>query len=141
MPQIASSDDQIERCHAVLVQLRPQVARGGFVARVREMQSEGYRLAYLEAEGRVVAVAGYRTLTNFFMGRHLYVEDLVTDDEFRGQGYGQTMLDWLRAQAAADGCAFLDLDSGTQRGRAHKFYFAQGCNIVAYHFGLPLGDS
>lgn len=140
MPQLATSDEQIDRCYAVMAELRPGVVRAGFVPLVRQMQSEGYHLAYIEAGGRVLAVAGYRISTNFFMGRHLYVEDLVTTASERGQGHGKTLLDWLLAQAGDAGCAFVDLDSGPQRGRAHKFYFSQGFTIAAYHFGLPLVD-
>lgn len=34
--------------------------------------------------------------------------------------------------------AFLHLDSGTHRGRAHKFYFDQGFTIASYHFSEAL---
>ena len=30
------------------------------------------------------------------------------------------------------------LDSGTQRGEAHKFYFNQGFTITSYHFSEQL---
>ena len=141
MPKVAQTDDEIMRCFDVLSELRPQLQRDGFVGQVRQMASEGYRLAFLEAEGMVVTVAGYRIATNFYLGRHLYLDDLVTSSGARSAGYGREMLDWLEAQAEAAGCRFLDLDSGTQRDGAHRFYFAHGFSIYAYHFAKRLGGS
>ena len=108
---------------------------------VRAMEAEGYRLAYLQKNRDVVAVAGYRISTNFFMGKHLYVDDLVTARYARSKGYGRELLAWLKDKAKSAGCDFFDLDSGTQRGRAHKFYFEQGLTIASYHFTEELGHS
>lgn len=134
MPRPADSDHDIERCFPVMAELRPQLARSRFVADVRELARGGYRLALHEADGEVVTVAGYRLLHNFHLGRHLYVEDLVTRASARGAGHGRTMLDWLRAQARAADCAHLDLLSGTQRTGAHRFYAREGMDIIAFAF-------
>lgn len=140
MPEIAQTDAQIEACFDVMSELRPQVCRSEFPALVREMQSEGYRMAYIEHQGQVVAVAGYRIGTSFFLGRHLFVDDLVTSSARRGQGFGEALLEWLGQEAENAGCVFLDLESGTQRARAHKFYFRHGFVIDSYHFSRRLRD-
>ena len=138
MPKVAETDQEIERCYAVVAELRPDIAKNEFLPRVRQMASEGYRLAYLERGPDVVAVAGYRISTNFWLGRHLYVDDLVTAAQARSRGYGEALLLWLCEEARRAGCNTLDLDSGTQRARAHKFYFGQGMTIAGYHFVVPL---
>jgi len=73
-----------------------------------------------------------------FMGKHCYIDDLVTASAHRSKGYGEKMIAWLRHQARQAGCDFLHLDSGTHRGRAHKFYFDQGFTIASYHFSEAL---
>ena len=133
-----ATDDAIARCHPVLAQLRPHVPLEGFVARVRAMEAEGYRLVALEADGAVRAVAGYRIQDMLAQGRHLYVDDLVTDEATRSHGHGKALLDWLAAAARAAGCAELELDSGTFRHRAHAFYFREGMHIVGFHFRTSL---
>lgn len=132
------SDAAIARCHPVMAQLRPHVPLEGFVARVRAMQAEGYRLVALEADGAVRAVAGYRIQDMLAQGRHLYVDDLVTDEAARSHGHGKALLDWLAAEARAAGCAELELDSGTFRHRAHAFYFREGMHVAAFHFRRSL---
>ena len=141
MPQIAQTDAEIARCFSVMAELRPHLKPSEFVGRVREMQAQAYQLAYIEAQGEVVAVAGYRITSNLHMGRHLYVDDLVVRQDARSQGHGAGMITWLLDQARAAGCLYFDLDSGTQRARAHRFYFANGFTIASYHFAEPLADT
>jgi GNAT superfamily N-acetyltransferase len=102
------------------------------------MQKDGYRLAFIEDNNKVVAVAGYRIYTNLFMGKHLYVDDLVTSSKSRSQGYGAELVTWLKMEAKRENCSYFDLDSGTQRGDAHRFYFNQGLTIASYHFSEKL---
>ncbi len=140
MPINAKTDDEIQNCFDVMSELRTHLTRENFLATIRHMESEGYRLAYIEDDERVVAVAGYRIYTNLFLGKNLYVDDLVTSASVRSKGYGKQMLDWLRDKARDTGCRSFHLDSGTARGQAHKFYFDQGFTISSYHFNEQLTD-
>lgn len=140
MPQDAKTDEEIESCFDVMSELRPHLVREEFLATIRYMQAEGYRLAFIRENERVVAVAGYRILTSLLMGKHLYIDDLVSSQNSRSKGFGEHMIKWLRAKARANGCNYIHLDSGVQRDRAHKFYFTQGFSIVFYHFSEKLND-
>lgn len=140
MPQLASSDEQIIACFDVMVELRPHLKREEFLQKIREMEADGYKLAYVEEEAKVVAVAGYRVYSNLFMGKHLYVDDLVTASDCRSKGYGARLLSWLREQAVNQKCNYFHLDSGTHRDQAHKFYFRYGLSIASFHFSEKLND-
>ena len=129
---------EVGRCHEVMRELRPHFAnRKKFVEQVGRQQREGYLLAFVEADGEVRAVAGYRFLQSLYSGRFLYVDDLVTRAADRSSGYGGKLLDWLVQQARKNNCANLELDSGVQRFDAHRFYFAKRMKISSYHFALP----
>lgn len=141
MPKIAVTDQEIMNCFNVMLELRPHLKRGDFLSSIRNMERDGYNLVFIEHNSVVVAVAGYRLSINLFMGRHLYIDDLVSSEEQRSKGYGETLMVWLRSFAKAEGCSCLHLDSGTHRGAAHKFYFKQGLTIASYHFSEKLGDS
>jgi GNAT superfamily N-acetyltransferase len=136
---LATSDEQIAACFPVMHQLRPHLTPHGFLARVRLQERAGYRLAYVEADGRPVAVAGFRVLETLVSGRFLNVDDLVTLDAERSKGHGAKLLEWLLRQARAEGCQGLELDSGVQRTDAHRFYERVGLKICAYHFEIPVG--
>ena len=136
--QIAQTPAEIERCFPLMLQLHPVLAEADFVLRIQLQQQEGYRLAYIEHESAIVSVAGFRIQTVLWSGRTLYVDDLVTDESHRGQGYGTAMLTWLIAQARESGCNTFSLDTATHRRESHAFYFRHGLRITDYHFQLPL---
>jgi GNAT superfamily N-acetyltransferase len=135
---LAQTDGDMLRCFPVLAQLRPHLDRDRFVGRIRRQQSSGYQLAYLEHDGAVRCVSGYRVLENLAWGRFLYVDDLVTADDARSQGWGRQMLEWLVDEARRQGCDQLHLDSGVQRFAAHRFYLRQGMDITCHHFAREL---
>lgn len=138
MIEHVETDGAIASCYDVMAELRPHVTRAEFLPVIRAMQADGLRLACIRAEGRVVAVAGYRLSTNLFYGKHLYVDDLVTADSDRSRGYGKEMLAWLRARAVENDCDAFHLDSGVQRKRAHQFYLREGLELSSYHFSERL---
>jgi len=136
--QIAQAAGEIERCFPVMHQLRPMLHAEDFVSRIRAQQEEGYRLAFVEDEGIVVSVAGFRMQTILWSGKTLYVDDLVTDEGHRSKGHGEAMLQGLIALARRAGCETFALDSGVHRQEAQAFYFRHGLRITDFHFQLPL---
>src|SRR5437868_11513467 len=117
---IATTPEEIRRCHSVMRELRPLFQEPEqFVERVLRQQKEGYQLAFLESGGEVCAVAGYRIFESLFSGKLLYVDDLVTRESDRSRGFGGELLDWLEEQARLQGCENLDLDSGVQELDSH----------------------
>src|SRR5204863_1144789 len=136
---IGTTPEQIRRCHPVMRELRPLFQEPEqFVERVLRQQKEGYQLAFLESDGEVCAVAGYRILESLFSGKFLYVDDLVTRESDQSRGFGGQLLDWLIEQARAQGCGNFELDSGVQRFDAHRFYFSKRMSISSYHFRIKV---
>jgi len=131
---IATTDAEIEACFPVMRELRPHIAEGQFLSRVRSQERAGYRLAYIRRASQVVAVAGFRVGENLAWGRFLYVDDLITASGQRSMGLGARLLSWLKEQAAKEGCSHLHLDSGIQRKDAHRFYAREGMTMASLHF-------
>jgi GNAT superfamily N-acetyltransferase len=132
--RIATTDHEIVACYAAMRELRPHVAEDRFLSRIRGQENAGYRLAFVEQSGGVIAVAGFRVGENLAWGRFLYVDDLVTLPSHRSAGIGANLLSWLREFAEKDGCLQIHLDSGAQRKDAHRFYEREGMLMAGYHF-------
>jgi GNAT superfamily N-acetyltransferase len=130
----ATTDEEITNCCRVMRELRPHIPEESFLARVRALKSDGYRLVALRDEATTVAVAGFRIGTSLAWGHYLYVDDLVTLPDRRSKGYGSALMDWLRTHAKEQGCGQLHLDSGMQRQDAHRFYEREGMAKAGYHF-------
>ena len=125
----------------VVRQLRPALDEERFVSQaLRQIENDDFRATVLYDEtGTPRAFAGWRVMEMLAVGRHIYVDDLVTDEASRGRGYGKAMLDWLKAEAERLGCERLQLDSGTHRKDAHAFYLRERMRIEAFHFGVGVG--
>lgn len=132
--RIATTDEDIAGCYAVMRELRPHIAEADFLSRVRRQEAAGYRLACVQVSGQTVAVAGFRISENLAWGRFLYVDDLVTLPTHRSKGYGAKLLSWLKALAKEEGCGQFRLDSGIQRKDAHRFYEREGLMLNCLHF-------
>lgn len=122
----------------VAQQLRPHLTEDTFVEQALRQLGDGFSATALYDAGVARAYAGWRVHENLVYGRHMYVDDLVTDQTVRSRGYGKSLLDWLKDEAKRQGCARLQLDSGTHRKDAHAFYLREGLRIEAFHFGIPL---
>ena len=89
--------------------------------------------------GRAPAsLMGFRFLETTAWGRILYIDDLVTSPEFRGQGHASTLLDYALARAEQADCDQIHLDSGPSRHDAHRLYLNKGFHISSHHFSRPL---
>lgn len=135
---LVKSRQDLIKCFSVIIQLRTTLSELEFIKRVEDQKKEGYMIAYGEDKGKVVALAGFRVLTNLVHGKFLYIDDLITDQANRSKGYGDTLFNWLITYAKKENCKQLHLDSGIQRFEAHRFYFRKRMAITAHHFGLTL---
>ncbi len=113
------TDAEIETAFPVMAMLRDRIQAGTFLAEVRRQQLQGYELIGAYEGERIVALAGVRRTHTLSRGEHLFVDDLVTDADHRGQGYGRALLRWLAERSAAEGLPRIHLDS---RYTAKGFY-------------------
>ena len=127
----------LAKAESVHRQLRPHLP-GDYAKRMAEIFATGVEM-WLAAEGdSVLGVAVFRIIENTHAGRKLYVDDLVTDETKRSTGVGKLLLDGLTKEARHRDCLTIDLDSGTQRTDAHRFYFRERMVVRVFGFSKTL---
>lgn len=134
--QIAETKKDLERASSLMLQLRTGYDLPTLVEQICAQQKRGYQLAFVEDETQVLCAAGFVVETRLAWGQHMYIEDLVTDEQHRSTGVGKLMLDWLKSYAEAQGCTQIHLDSGVQKHPAHRFYHREGFHIASHHFSI-----
>ncbi len=122
----------LPRAEPVHRQLRPHLPDDYRVKMTRVLA--GARMTLATDGGAVLGLAVYRWYENTFDGVKFYVDDLVIDEAHRSGGVGGALIAHLEMAARKLGASGLVLDSGTQRTRAHKFYFREGFVIPAFNF-------
>lgn len=128
------NQDFLKAAESVHRQLRPQLA-ADYLAQMHGIFADGGRMVVaINATQTIVGLAVYRQFRNTFSGLRFYVDDLITDETRRSEGVGRLMLDYLETRAREAGAPGVELESGTQRERAHRFYFRQGYSIPSFSF-------
>lgn len=136
---IELDDENTGLAYEAMRELRPHLSsEDAFVSAVRIQRKEGYRLIGSLDSSRVVAVAGFRQLTNLYAGSHLYIDDVSTLPSARRQGHAGALLRWVDEEARRLGCTAVHLDSATHRHDAHRLYLGSGYVIPAFHFSKTL---
>jgi len=123
----------LERAEQVHRQLRPQLP-ADYLEKMRGVFAKGGEMCVAVSDQRVVGVAVFREFENTHVGRRFYIDDLVTDEAERSTGAGKQLIGYLERLAQERGCAGLELESGTHRARAHRFYFREGFFISSFSF-------
>jgi GNAT superfamily N-acetyltransferase len=118
-------------------QLRPNLPHK-YVHKMQTIFAQGGRMCVAVQSSAVVGAAVYRIYENTADGLHMYVDDLITDENQRSTGVGAKLMDHLQRIARAANCQKITLDSGTWRHDAHKFYFREGMVVTSFHFGKSL---
>jgi GNAT superfamily N-acetyltransferase len=132
--ELAPGDERLAAVWPVMRELRDALGDDELAERYEAGHPDGYRVVGLFDGDECRAAAGYRLLTNFVSGRHIYVDDLVTADRWRSHGYGRLLNKYIVELARKEGCSSVQLDSATHRMKAHRFYFRERYMITSFHF-------
>ena len=129
--------DWLARAESVHRQLRPHLPVE-YANRMAEIFSTGGEMWVAVDGANVLGVAVFRIIENTHASRKLYVDDLVTDETKRSTGVGKLLLDGLTIEARSRNCQTIDLDSGTHRTDAHRFYFRERMAVRVFGFTKAL---
>ena len=131
---VLPDDPRLADVYPVMHQLRTEMKLEDFRDTYKAGFDSGYRVVGLFDEGECRAAAGFHISYGFLHGRFMYIDDLVTAERWRSKGYGRALNDHLLDRARAEGCGSVQLDSGTHRTEAHRFYLRERYDITSFHF-------
>lgn len=133
------SKEEILAAFPLMAQLRSHLTSESFQSLYEAAQKEsGYTLVGAFEGQECVALIGYRVLSDFVHGRHLYIDDLVVTSDRRSQGVGEKLLDFAEGKAREFGCEGLRLCTGVENTAGIKFYERCGWQPKAFAFKKPV---
>jgi ribosomal protein S18 acetylase RimI-like enzyme len=105
----------------------------------RALSSATQQLIVGVQEDRIVGFCSLTLKNNFWKaGRIGNVDELVVDENYRGQGIGKKLMSKIEEIATGNQCSQIELDSSFHRKEAHRFYERIGYKSRAYLFTKPL---
>ena len=105
----------------------------------KALGSESQRLIVGLIQDQIVGFCSMTLKNNFWQSGNLgFVDELIVDKKFRGQGIGKSLLEKMTSIAKENGCKRIELDSAFHRKEAHVFYEKNGFESRAYLFSKKL---
>ena len=92
-----------------------------------------------EGDALIGLCSAYLDVLSVRYGQRCFVEDLAVDPAQRSRGIGKALLEEAQRWAADHGATHLELDSGTARKDAHRFYEREGPSWTGIQFSWWLG--
>lgn len=92
------------------------------------LSSDWLDIYVLEFEGKIVATAYLNVIPNITRNVRSYaiIENVVTDENYRGQGYGKHLLKEILKVVWQKNCHKAILQTGSKKESTHAFYEACG---------------
>lgn len=108
--------NDLERCYPVMKELRQHLTFEDYISIYNDSHAaDGYQIVAVEDNGQVLAVMGYRFLSDYVRGKHVYIDDLVSTEKVRSQGLGAELLKFAEEIATASGCQKLKIVHGYRK--------------------------
>lgn len=117
-----TNSDDIKNAFMLVRQLRKHLDFEAYHRLIQQMTLEGYELWSFEENSKLIAVMGLRPYTDFVRGTHLYIDDLVVDENFRSKNIGSKLLAYAEQLAKDRSLKSLRLACALENVGGMKFY-------------------
>lgn len=112
----------------------PGITKPLFTKRLADMLPHGYRAVAAFDGKTMVAVSGFWLRSRFWCGRQLDIDNFFVHPDYRGDGLGKKLVDWLEKRALKEQCELIVLDAYADSFLAHRFYHREGFVATGTHF-------
>ena len=94
------------------------------------LQDENHHIIVAEEDGKIVASCVCVIIPNLTHGQQPYafIENVITDEAYRQNGYGSACLDYAKEIAQKENCYKMMLLTGSKKESTLKFYEKAGYN-------------
>lgn len=83
---------------------------------------------------KLIGVCGLWTLTKFYNGKHLELDNVVILPEYRGKGIGELMMQWIDNYAKENNYEAIELNAYVENLKGVEFWKKTGYYIRGHHF-------
>jgi GNAT superfamily N-acetyltransferase len=114
--------------------LNPQLSNELLTYRLQEMVKQDYRCVGIFDDDKLIGCSGLWILTKYYVGRHIEPDNVVILTEYRGQGIGKKLMEWIYDYAIANGCEASELNCYITNEAGQKFWMNEGYKILGFHY-------
>lgn len=133
-----ATEEEIKYCYEMMHQIREDLTERDFLSAISEQLKNGYKIVYVIQDEEIICIAGFTIGDKLSWGKHLLIEDFVTNKSIKSIEAAEALLNFIKIYAKQQKCNSIHLDSSIQKEEAHKFYLSQKMKIDSYHFSINI---
>jgi ribosomal protein S18 acetylase RimI-like enzyme len=118
----------------LIQQLYPDYTLEKYGNLLTAMLPNNYKQIIVVENGITIGLAGFWIGTKLWSGKYLEMDNVVVHENFRSNGIGSIMTNYLNQKAIDEDCKMIVLDAFSTNFGAHKFYMNHGFVPKGFHF-------
>jgi ribosomal protein S18 acetylase RimI-like enzyme len=118
----------------LIQQLYPDYTLEKYGNLLAAMLPNNYKQIIVVENGITIGLAGFWIGTKLWSGKYLEMDNVVVHEDFRSNGIGSIMTNYLNQKAIDEDCKMIVLDAFSTNFGAHKFYMNHGFVPKGFHF-------
>jgi len=131
--ELTTIDEMMEH-FSLIQQLYPDYSTEKYQDLLSAMLPNNYKQLIVVENGITIALAGFWIGTKLWSGKYLEMDNVVVHEDFRSNGIGSIMTNYLNQKAIDEDCKMIVLDAFSTNFGAHKFYMNHGFVPKGFHF-------
>jgi GNAT superfamily N-acetyltransferase len=82
---------------------------------------------------QLIGMSGLWLLNKYYVGKHIEPDNVMVLPEYRGNGIGEQLLEWITAYGKAQGCIASELNCYVNNSEGLKFWLNNGYKVLGFH--------
>nr|WP_294781918.1 GNAT family N-acetyltransferase [uncultured Flavobacterium sp.] len=133
--------DEMSAQIEIIKHLYPKLSVEKYENYLLEMIPHNYTQIAIFENDVCLGLTGCWSATKLWTGKYLEIDNFVVDPEYRSQGIGKMLTDYIEKKALQLNCSSIVLDAFTGNFGAHRFYYNQGYAPRGFHFVKILDEN
>lgn len=104
------------------------------IKRVLEMSKQNYKCVGIYVKNELIGISGLWFLTRHYAGKTIEPDHVIIHNDFRNQGLGKKLFDWIEKYAQSIGYEASELNTYISNKKSHDFYENEGYKKLGYHY-------
>lgn len=131
--ELTSVDEMLQHLD-IINHLYPSMSLEVYKSYLEQMIPHNYKQLVVLDGAIVAGITGFWKGVKLWSGPYIEIDNFVVVPEYRRQGVGKLMTDYLDVKAKEYDVNMIVLDAYVENFKAHRFYYNQGFAPRGYHF-------
>ena len=91
-----ATEEEIKYCYKIMHQIREDLTERDFLSAISEQLKNGYKIVYVIQDEEIICIAGFTIGDKLSWGKHLFIEDFVTNKSIKSIEAAKALLDFIK---------------------------------------------